>query len=145
MFYCSGLLNLIKYQASYTLQKSTTNYCHHYQFDYHLSIFSLYYGASSAPSTCNNKSTHKIFNCSIYAPQRSHVPGKQKPALLLYHNKMAVNMLDSTCRQMLTKATGKGWHLAVFFNVLNLATASINVRIPFQKVTSSAMSRRQLT
>jgi len=45
------------------------------------------------------------------------------------------------CRQMPTKAGCRRWPLAVFFNILDIA--SINAWTLFRKTTSSRMSRRQ--
>lgn len=69
--------------------------------------------------------------------------GKKKPESVLYYNenKCGVDMLDSMCRQMSTKAGCRRWPLAVFFNLLDIA--GINAWIIFAKTTGSHMSRRQ--
>jgi len=69
--------------------------------------------------------------------------GKKKPESVLYYNenKCGVDMLDSMCRQMSTKAGCRRWPLAVFFNILDIA--GINAWIIFRKTTGSRMSRRQ--
>jgi len=72
-----------------------------------------------------------------------HTEGKKKPESVLYYNenKCGVDMLDSMCRQMSTKAGCRRWPLAVFFNVLDIA--GINAWIIFRKTTGSRQSRRQ--
>lgn len=69
--------------------------------------------------------------------------GKRKPKSVLYYNenKCGVDMLDSMCRQMSTKAACRRWTLSVFFNILDLA--AINAWIIFKKKTGSSISRRQ--
>ncbi len=68
---------------------------------------------------------------------------KKKPESVLYYNKSkcGVDMLDSMCRQMSTKAASRRWTLAVFFNILDFA--AINAWIIYTKKTGSAISRRQ--
>ena len=68
--------------------------------------------------------------------------GKKKPESILYYNinKCEVDMLDSKCKQMSTKAACRRWPLAVFFNILDLA--SVNAWIIFKKVTGSTIARR---
>ena len=69
--------------------------------------------------------------------------GKKKPESVLYYNqnKCGVDVLDSMCRQLSTKAGSRRWTLAGFYNILDLA--GINTWVIFQKATGSAMSRRQ--
>jgi len=69
--------------------------------------------------------------------------GKKKPEAVLYYNenKCGVDMLDSMCRQMSTKAGCRRWPLAVFWNILDIA--GINAWILFRKTTNSQTSRRQ--
>jgi len=69
--------------------------------------------------------------------------GKKKPEAVLYYNenKCGVDMLDSMCRQMSTKAGCRRWPLAVFWNILDIA--GINAWILFRKTTNSQISRRQ--
>jgi hypothetical protein len=68
---------------------------------------------------------------------------KKKPDSILYYNqnKCGVDMMDSMCRQLSTKAGCRRWSLAVFFNLLDIA--GINAWIIFRKATGSNMSRRQ--
>ena len=51
------------------------------------------------------------------------IDGKKKPESVLYYNanKCGVDMLDSMCRHMSTKAGCRRWTLAVFCNILDLA------------------------
>lgn len=69
--------------------------------------------------------------------------GKKKPETILYYNvnKCGVDMLDSMCRQLTTKASCRRWPLAVFFNVLDMA--GINAWIIYKKKTGSTISRRR--
>ena len=69
--------------------------------------------------------------------------GKKKPESVLYYNenKCGVDMMDSMCRQMSTKAGCRRWPLAVFWNILDIA--GINAWILFRKTTNSAIPRRQ--
>ena len=68
---------------------------------------------------------------------------EKKPESVLYYNenKCGVDMLDSMCRQMSTKAGCRRWPLAVFWNILDIA--GINVWILFRKTTNAQISRRQ--
>jgi len=69
--------------------------------------------------------------------------GKRKPECILYYNKnkCGVDMLDSMCRQMSTKAACRRWPLAVFYNILDMAC--VNAYVIFAKATGSRMSRRK--
>ena len=69
--------------------------------------------------------------------------GKKKPESILFYNanKCGVDMLDSMCRQMSTKAACRRWPLAVFCNILDLA--GVNAWIIYRKKTGSSISRRQ--
>lgn len=68
--------------------------------------------------------------------------GKRKPESVLYYNKTkcGVDILDSMCRMMSTKAACRRWPLAVFYNILDLA--GINSWIVYRKATGSRISRR---
>ena len=57
------------------------------------------------------------------------------------NNKYGVDMLDSMCRQMTTKAGCRRWPLAVFFNILDLA--GVNAHILYKQKTGSNISRRK--
>jgi len=69
--------------------------------------------------------------------------GKKTPESILYYNenKCGVDMLDSMCRQMSTKAGCRRWPLAIFFNILDIA--GINAWIIFRKTQGSCISRRK--
>ena len=69
--------------------------------------------------------------------------GKKKPESILYYNKnkCGVDMLDSMCRQMSTKAGCRRWPLAVFYNILDMA--GVNAWILFCAKTGSKISRRK--
>lgn len=105
VFYTSGSLNLVKYQAKP-----------------HKTVAIL-------------STLHKGASCQT--------DGKRKPESILYYNsnKCGVDMLDSMCRQMSTKAATRRWTLSVFFNILDMA--GINAWIIFNKKTGNTMSRRQ--
>jgi hypothetical protein len=68
---------------------------------------------------------------------------KQKPDSVLYYNtnKCGVDLLDSMCRAMTTKAGCRRWPLAVFYNILDLA--AVNAWIIYRKATGKQMSRRE--
>ena len=70
------------------------------------------------------------------------IDGKKKPESVLYYNanKCGVDMLDSMCRHMSTKAGCRRWTLAVFCNILDLA--GVNAWIILKKVTGSNIQRR---
>ena len=69
--------------------------------------------------------------------------GKRKPHSVVFYNnnRYGVDMLDSMCRQMTTKAGCRRWPLAVFFNILDLA--GVNAHILYQQKTGSNISRRK--
>lgn len=69
--------------------------------------------------------------------------GKKKPHSILNYNanKFGVDVLDSMCRQMSTKAGCRRWPLAVFYNILDLA--GVNSWILFKKATGSNIHRRK--
>jgi hypothetical protein len=68
---------------------------------------------------------------------------KRKPSSIMYYNKnkCGVDMLDSMCRQLSTKAGSRCWPLAVFFNILDIA--GVNAWIIFRKATGSRISRHR--
>jgi hypothetical protein len=68
--------------------------------------------------------------------------GKKKPESVLYYNKnkCGVDMLDSMCKQLSTKAACRRWPMAVLFNILDLA--GVNAWVLFRKSTGSTISRR---
>jgi hypothetical protein len=68
---------------------------------------------------------------------------KKKPASILYYNKnkCGVDMLDSMCRQLSTKAGCRRWPGAVFYNILDLS--GINAGIVYRKAIGSRISRRR--
>ncbi len=55
--------------------------------------------------------------------------------------KCGVDMLDSMCRSMSTKAGTRRWPFAVFCNLLDMA--AINSWIIYRRVSNSNISRRQ--
>ena len=67
---------------------------------------------------------------------------KRKPESVLYYNtnKCAVDMLDSMCRQLSTKAGCRRWPLAVFYNILDLA--GVNAWVIYRKATGENIQRR---
>lgn len=69
--------------------------------------------------------------------------GKKKPDTIQFYNanKSGVDILDSMCRQLSTRAACRRWPLAVFYNLLDLA--GINSFILFRKTTGSRISRRE--
>jgi hypothetical protein len=71
------------------------------------------------------------------------IDGKRKPESVLFYNenKCGVDLMDSMCRQMSTKAGCRRWPLAVFFNILDIA--GINAWIIFRMATGSKISRRE--
>lgn len=54
--------------------------------------------------------------------------------------KSGVDILDSMCRQLSTRAACRRWPLAVFYNILDLA--GINAFVLFRKSTGRRISRR---
>lgn len=80
---------------------------------------------------------------TMHAGAVSQPDGKRKPESVLYYNqnKCGVDMLDSMCRQMSTKAGCRRWPLAVFYNILDMA--GVNAWIIFKKATGSRISRRK--
>ena len=87
-------------------------------------------------------------NKSVYLLSTQHKgnktqpEGKRKPETILFYNanKFGVDVLDSMCRNMSTKAGCRRWPLAVFYNVLDLA--GLNAYILFKKATGSNLQRR---
>ena len=73
---------------------------------------------------------------------RTQVDGKKKPESVIYYNnnKYGVDILDSMCRQMSTKAGCRRWPLAVFYNILDFA--AVNAWIIFKKSTNRHVKRR---
>jgi len=93
------------------------------------------YQAKTSKTVALLSTLHKGASCET--------TGKKKPEAILYYNanKCGVDMLDSMCRKLTTKASCRRWPLAVFFNVLDIA--GINAWIIYKKRTGSTMSRRR--
>lgn len=72
----------------------------------------------------------------------AQLEGKKKPDTVLFYNtnKCGVDLLDSMCRQLSTKASCRRWPLAVFFNIVDFA--GVNAFILYKKATGSRISRR---
>jgi hypothetical protein len=92
------------------------------------------YQATPKKTVCLLSTQHK--------GNRAQVDGKKKPESILYYNanKYGVDILDSMCRQMSTKAGCRRWPLAVFYNILDFA--AINAWIIFKKSTNRQVARR---
>ena len=84
-----------------------------------------------------------VMMSTLHRDTSCQIDGKKKPESVIYYNqnKCGVDMLDSMCRQMSTKAGCRRWTLAVFYNMLDLA--GVNAWIIFRKATSSNISRRK--
>ena len=67
---------------------------------------------------------------------------KKKPESILFYNKTkcGVDMLDSMCRQMSTKAASKKWTVSVFCNYLDII--GVNSWIIYRKKYDPNISRR---
>jgi Transposase IS4 len=79
---------------------------------------------------------------TLHRGSACQIDGKKKPESVLYYNanRCGVDMLNSICRQMSTKARCRRWTLAVFRNMLE--QAGVNARIISKKVTGSNIQRR---
>ena len=73
---------------------------------------------------------------------RTQPDGKHKPETIIYYNnnKLSVDILDSMCRLMSTKAGCRRWPLAVFYNILDMA--GVNAWILYTKSTNRHIARR---
>lgn len=73
---------------------------------------------------------------------RTQPDGKHKPETIIYYNnnKFGVDILDSMCRLMSTKAGCRRWPLAVFYNILDMA--GVNAWILYTKSTNRHIARR---
>ena len=80
---------------------------------------------------------------TMHRGAETQVDGKKKPDSVLYYNanKCRVDMLDSMCRQLSTKAPTRHWTMATFCNLLDMAI--VNAWIIYQQKLSTKITRRQ--
>lgn len=105
---------------------------------------SIFYSSGSVNMVRYQAKANKtvVVMSTLHRGSVCQIDGKKKPESVLYYNanKCGVDMLDSMCRQMSTKAGCRRWTLAVFCNILDLA--GVNAWIIFKKVTGSNIQRR---